>query len=225
MRRNDEAVAKRKALVKIASSAPSGPPWFTFCLEHRCNDQQRSGYLVRWDKEYRKYICTFNLRLEEDNMQEQNELCGCHSGAKYGACCGRFSPEETASKLGNFIGNHRRKNTMIKLGLKLLAAREAIATERYLCLANPKPDAEGFIDWTVVEKSIPADEQGAVVTRRVLAGYLPLGCLLRNPEWSMILDKSLVPEELHDVYIAFARTEMNFIAATIDGKLIQTTGL
>jgi hypothetical protein len=58
VKRNVEAVEKRNALVKIAGSAPSGPPWYSFCLEHRHSEQQRNGYLVRWDKENRKYICT-----------------------------------------------------------------------------------------------------------------------------------------------------------------------
>jgi hypothetical protein len=57
-RRNAEAAEKRNDLVKIASKAPCGPPWFTFCVEHRHNERQRNGYLVRWDKENRKYICT-----------------------------------------------------------------------------------------------------------------------------------------------------------------------
>lgn len=58
VKRNAEAIEKRTALANIASRAPLGPPWYTFCLEHRSNEQQRSGYLVRWDKENRKYICT-----------------------------------------------------------------------------------------------------------------------------------------------------------------------
>jgi hypothetical protein len=57
-RRNAEATEKRNDLVKIASKAPCGPPWFTFCVEHRHNERQRNGYLIRWDKENRKYICT-----------------------------------------------------------------------------------------------------------------------------------------------------------------------
>jgi hypothetical protein len=57
-KRNAEAIEKRNALVKIAGSAPSGPPWYSFCLEHRHSEQQRNGYLVRWDKENRKYVCT-----------------------------------------------------------------------------------------------------------------------------------------------------------------------
>lgn len=55
---NAEMVEKRDDLVKIANKAPLGPPWFTFALEHRRNERQRHGYLVRWDKENRKYICT-----------------------------------------------------------------------------------------------------------------------------------------------------------------------
>jgi hypothetical protein len=58
VKRNTEVIEKRDALVKIAGCAPLGPPWFTFCLEHRYNEHQRSAYLVRWDKENRKYVCT-----------------------------------------------------------------------------------------------------------------------------------------------------------------------
>ena len=57
-RRNAEAAEKRSDLVKIASKAPCGPPWFTFCVEHRHNDRQRNSYLIRWDEQNRKYICT-----------------------------------------------------------------------------------------------------------------------------------------------------------------------
>jgi hypothetical protein len=57
-RRNAEASEKRRDLVKIAGKAPCGPPWFTFCVEHRHGQQQRNGYLIRWDQENRKYICT-----------------------------------------------------------------------------------------------------------------------------------------------------------------------
>ena len=57
-RRNAEATEKRSDLVKIAGKAPCGPPWCTFCVEHRHGERQRNGYLIRWDKENRKYICT-----------------------------------------------------------------------------------------------------------------------------------------------------------------------
>src|ERR1700722_4609528 len=57
-RRNAEAAEKRSDLVKIASKAPCGPPWFTFCVEHRHNDRQPNSYLIRWDEQNRKYICT-----------------------------------------------------------------------------------------------------------------------------------------------------------------------
>lgn len=85
-KRNSEVVEKRQSLLRIAAKAPLGPPWFTFCLEHRCTDQQRVAYLVRWDKEQRRYLCTvmfdsvqtrgmveflpnaFELRLDEDDM-------------------------------------------------------------------------------------------------------------------------------------------------------------
>jgi hypothetical protein len=124
-----------------------------------------------------------------------------------------------SSKLSEFAANNRRKDRLIERGLKMLTKYAVNPTHDYLCLVNPKQDAEGCIDWTVVGKSVPADEREAVVTRRVLAGYLPIGCLLRSPDWGMILDKSFVPEELHAVYVAFARLEMTFIAATIDGKM------
>jgi hypothetical protein len=122
------------------------------------------------------------------------------------------------SKLSEFAANNRRKDRLIERGLKMLTKYTVDTTHHHLCLANPKQDAEGSIGWTIVGRSIPADEREAVVTRRVLAGYLPLGCLLRNPDWSMMLDKSLVPEELHAVYVAFARMEMSLIAKALDGK-------
>jgi hypothetical protein len=157
-------------------------------------------------------------------MESRNDLCGCHSGAKYKKCCGRFSLQEMTSKLSEFAANNRKKDRLIERGLKMLT-RYAVNPERdYLCLVNPKQDAEGLIAWTIVGGSIPADEREAVVTRRVLAGYLPVGCLLRNPDWSMMLDKSLVPEELHAVYVAFARLEMGFIAKTIDGQVDHNDG-
>jgi hypothetical protein len=162
--------------------------------------------------------------MEDFEMESRNDPCGCHSNKKYKKCCGRFSLGEMTEKLSEFAANNRRKNKLVEQGLKMLRNCEATAKVAYLCLVNPKPNFEGFIDWTVVDKGIPGDEQEAVATRRVLAGYIPLGCLLRNPNWSMVLDKSFVPEELHDVYVAFARMEMNFIAATVDGKVDQNDG-
>jgi hypothetical protein len=162
--------------------------------------------------------------MEDFEMESRNDPCGCHSNKKYKKCCGRFSLGEMTEKLSEFAANNRRKNKLVEQGLKMLRNCEATAKVAYLCLVNPKPNFEGFIDWTVVDKGIPGDEQEAVATRRVLAGYIPLGCLLRSPNWRMILDKSFVPDEIHDIYVAFARMELNFIAATIDSKVDQNDG-
>jgi hypothetical protein len=47
VKRNAELIERRNDLLKIASKAPMGPPWFAFSLEHRCNERQRIAYLVR----------------------------------------------------------------------------------------------------------------------------------------------------------------------------------
>ncbi len=57
-KRNSEVTEKRNALLKIANTAPLGPPWDNFYLEYRFNDLQRAGYLVRWDAERRRHVCT-----------------------------------------------------------------------------------------------------------------------------------------------------------------------
>ncbi len=68
--RNARAIEKRDELRKIASKAPLGAPWLTFCLEHRYSDQQRSAYLVRWNQDSRKYICTSMF----DSAQKRNMI-------------------------------------------------------------------------------------------------------------------------------------------------------
>lgn len=152
-------------------------------------------------------------------MQSRNELCGCRSGAKYKKCCGRFSLQELTSKLSEFVASNRRKERLIERGLKMLTKCEVNAKVSYLCLVNPQPTVEGLIGWIVVGNNVPADEREAVVTRRVFAGFLPVGCLRLEVEWCMIVDGALVPEEFHAEYVAFARQEMTVIAKTMDGKL------
>jgi hypothetical protein len=152
-------------------------------------------------------------------MQSRNEPCGCRSGKKYKKCCGRFSLQELTGKLSEFASSNRRKERMIERGLKLLTECEGNAKVVFLCLVNPQPTVDGLIDWTVVGNSVPEDEREAVVTRRVIAGFLPMGCLRHGMKWCMILDRALVPEEYQAEYVAFARREMNVIAGTMDGNV------
>ena len=57
-KRNEDLLAKRDTLRRVAMKAPLGRPWDTFYLECRLNEQQRGGVLVRWDAENRQFLCT-----------------------------------------------------------------------------------------------------------------------------------------------------------------------
>ena len=61
------------------------------------------------------------------------------------------------------------------------------------------------------------DEREAIVTRRILAGHLPICCLVEDTSlqsgWRAVVDASMVPEECRDEFVAFARSE-----AVIVGK-------
>lgn len=130
-----------------------------------------------------------------------------------------FSAAEMTRTLSEFAASNTRKAKLIELGLRMLKMSESTDKAAFLCLVNPKPTVEGTIDWTVLGKGIPADEREAVVTRRVFAGYLPVGCCLQQGSgWGMVVDKAFVPEDLQDIYVAFARVEMFLIAKTLDGK-------
>ena len=93
-----------------------------------------------------------------------------------------------------------------------------------LCLVNPEPNGEYVIDWSIVAHSVPSDEQEAVVTRRVLSGFLPIGCLQCDPSWRLLLDTKFVPPEYLDLYTAFAQSEAAMIVRTLEGKLHPDDG-
>jgi hypothetical protein len=126
--------------------------------------------------------------------------------------------------LTKVVSDNIRKDKLIERALKMLDEYAINGIQTYLCLVNPKPNADEILDWTIVQTNIPEDEQEAIVTRRVIAGFLPVGCLQRDPEWRMVIDRAFIPKEHEPIYIAFARREMALIAQTLDGKIDQHDG-
>jgi hypothetical protein len=60
-KRNAELKERRDALLDLAGKAPMGPPWFAFSLEHRYNQLQRVGYLVRAVDEHGEPVTDLKL--------------------------------------------------------------------------------------------------------------------------------------------------------------------
>jgi hypothetical protein len=82
LKRNAELIGRRDALLNITSKAPLGPPWHHFYLECRLNEEQRGGFLVRWDAENRKYDCTmmFDSVRTEGMIEINPDAFGIHLG-------------------------------------------------------------------------------------------------------------------------------------------------
>jgi hypothetical protein len=143
--------------------------------------------------------------------QSRNDRCGCGSGKKFKKCCGRFTLEQLSSKLAAFAASNNQKNKLIEHSLKFLKACEINGSGAVLVLVDPVVKEEIY-DWTCVGgRNIPQDEREAIVTRRILAGYLPTCCLVEDnllrSGWRAVVDGSMVPAEYRDEFIAFARSE------------------
>ena len=156
-------------------------------------------------------------------IQGRNELCGCGRGKKYKKCCGRFTLQEMTTKLAAYAASNRQKNKMIERSLKFLKACEIDGGGAYLILVDPAMK-DDFIDWTLLGgRSVAHDVREAVVTRRVLAGYLPMCCLVEDKSvasgWRGVIDPTLVGEECRDEFIALAGQEVELVAKTLDGKI------
>lgn len=156
-------------------------------------------------------------------LQGRNELCGCGRGKKYKKCCGRFTLQEMTAKLAAYAASNRQKNKLIERSLKFLKACEIDGTGAFLVLVNPVMKEE-IIDWTLLGgRSVTDDVREAVVTRRILAGYLPMCCLVEDKSvtsgWRGVIDATLVSLECHDEFVALARQEAELVAKTLDGKM------
>ena len=134
------------------------------------------------------------------NDQGRNELCGCGRRKKYKKCCGRFTLEEMTAKLAAYAAANRNKNSLIERSLKFLKACEIDGSGALLVLVNPVVK-DDVIGWTTLGgREIEQDVREAVVTRRILAGYLPL-CVLVEDKSSesgcrAVIDATLVSEEM-----------------------------
>jgi hypothetical protein len=156
-------------------------------------------------------------------LQGRNEICGCGRGRKYKKCCGRFTFQEMLDQLSAYAAANRQKNKLIERSLKFLKRCEVNTGGALLILVNPVTK-EDIVSWTCIGGSkVPQDEREAVVTRRVLAGYLPIGCLVEDKSeesgWVAAIDATLVEEEYRDEFVAFAHIEADTIAKTFKGEM------
>jgi hypothetical protein len=157
--------------------------------------------------------------------QGRNELCGCGRGKKYKKCCGRFTLQEMTAKLAAYTATNKQKNKLIERSLKFLKACEIDGDGAFLVLVNPVM-RDDVIDWSFVGgRSIAHDVREAVVTRRILAGYLPMCCLVEDKSvesgWRGVIDATLVGEECRDEFVAFAHHEAQVVAQTLNGKIAK----
>jgi hypothetical protein len=155
--------------------------------------------------------------------QGRNELCGCGRGKKYKKCCGRFTLKEMTAKLAAYAAANRRKEKLIERSLKFLMACEIDGDGASLILVNPVAK-DDIVSWTHLGgRGVKQDVREAVVTRRILAGYLPIACLVEDESAQSgrhaVIDATLVAEECRDEFIAFARLEAEIIAKTLNGNV------
>jgi hypothetical protein len=156
-------------------------------------------------------------------IQGRNELCACGRGKKYKKCCGRFTLQEMTTKLAAYAAANRNKNRIIERSLKFLKACEIDGSGALLVLVNPVVK-DDVIGWTTVGgREVEQDVREAVVTRRILAGYLPLCVLVEDKSaesgWRAVIDATLVSEECRDEFIAFAQHEATMVAKTYKGEI------
>jgi hypothetical protein len=156
-------------------------------------------------------------------FQGRNEMCGCGRDKKYKKCCGRFTFEELLTKLSAYTATNKQKDKLIERSLKFLKECEVNGGGAFLILVNPVTK-EDIIDWTSLSGSkVAPDVSEAVLTRRILAGYLPIGCLVEDKSvesgWHAVIDATLVTEECRDEFVTFAQIEANVVAKTFNGAM------
>lgn len=157
--------------------------------------------------------------------QRRNELCGCGRGKKYKKCCGRFTLEEMATKLAAYAASNKQKNKLIERSLKFLKACEIDGGGAFLVLVDPVVK-DDIISWTPVGgREVGKDVREAIVTRRILTGYLPICCLIEDKSlqsgWRGVIDATLVGEGCRDEFVAFARQEAEVVAKTLEGNMAK----
>jgi len=169
-----------------------------------------------------------NRKKNKMATQGRNEKCWCGRGKKYKKCCGRFTLDEMMSKLSAYAAANKQKNKLIERSLKFLKACEIDGGDAFLVLVDPVAKND-IIDWTLVGgREVGNHVREALVTRRILAGCLPMFCLVKDKSaewgWRGEIDATLVGEECRDEFIAFASLEGQVVAATLRGKMAKEDG-
>jgi hypothetical protein len=136
---------------------------------------------------------------------------------------GRFTLEQISTKLAAYAAANRRKKKLIDRSLKFLKTCEVNRGGAVLVLVDPVVKDE-MIDWICLDSNkVPDDEREAILTGRILAGYLPICCLVEDESlqsgWRPVVDANLVPKEYRDEFIAFARSEADLVALEFKGAL------
>lgn len=126
------------------------------------------------------------------------------------------------AKLGSYASQNKEKHLLIERALKFLSIC-AQDSPSILLLVNPVPTNGDILDSTLVGSATTMEDREALVTRRVLAGYLPVACLARDesptPNWRATIDPTIVPRGCRDEFVAFAQIEADITIAGFKGKI------
>jgi hypothetical protein len=144
--------------------------------------------------------------------------CICGSGKKSKRCCGRFTFQELTDRLTAWAEGNRRKDLLVEKSLAFLAnAGDGAA----LVMVKPKPSKDGLVAWTHV--TWKEEEKETVIRLRVLNGYLPMCCLIRDIKtrsgYAVEIPLNIVDENVRDEFVAYGIMQAHVQVNTLTGKL------
>jgi hypothetical protein len=142
-------------------------------------------------------------------------------GKKFKKCCGRFNVEELTRSLSALVESALPTDKLIEYSLKMLTQSDVDSRGSYFCLMNPKLGPNSEISWAFFRNSqLSHDDRAAIVMRRMLAGFLPMGWLIADliHGWRTATDVSWVPSEYRDAYVFVARLGMTLLSETLEGN-------
>jgi hypothetical protein len=134
------------------------------------------------------------------------------------------------SHLNEFVSDLRTQRTYIEAVTKRAQACIGVANVSLVLVSTVvNANDNELLDWSVLRLDHP--DFAEVVTNRIRRGYIALGLLWQVPEKPPDLGpghsdapglsafNSLLPQQYHDDFVAFAQEETNVIAATLWGVM------